>query len=99
MTQLADALLNPRRIALIGASGDATYTSSLDFSKQMACPTGTHFDHYLNGGHWDWDWNAPDSLTVTGSGAARVACSTASGLSTNATGAGLVSGTGGVAIG
>jgi hypothetical protein len=34
----------------------------------MACPTGTHFDHYLNGGHWDWDWNAP-ALTVTGSGA------------------------------
>jgi len=55
---------------LTGASGDATYTSSLDFSKQMACPTGTHFSHYLNGGHWDWDWNAlPDSLTVTGSGA------------------------------
>jgi hypothetical protein len=55
---------------LTGASGDATYTSSLDFSKQMACPTGTHFSHYLNGGTWDWDWNAlPDSLTVTGSGA------------------------------
>ena len=54
---------------LTGASGEATYTSSLDFSKQMACPTGTHFSHYLNGGTWDWDWNAPDSLTVTGSGA------------------------------
>ena len=55
---------------LLGASGDATYTSSLDFSKQMACPTGTHFSQYLNGGTWDWDWNAlPDSLTVTGSGA------------------------------
>jgi hypothetical protein len=54
---------------LTGASGDATYTSSLDFSKQMACPTGTHFSHYLNGGTWDWDWNAPDSLTVTGWGA------------------------------
>ena len=54
---------------LTGASGDATYTSSLDFSKQMAGPTGTHFSHWLNGGTWDWDWNAPDSLTVTGSGA------------------------------
>jgi hypothetical protein len=55
---------------LTGASGAATYTSSLDFSKQMACPTGTHFSQYLNGGTWDWDWNAlPDSLTVTGSGA------------------------------
>ena len=54
---------------LTGASGEATYTSSLDFSKQMACPTGTHFYQWLNGGTWDWDWNAPDSLTVTGSGA------------------------------
>jgi len=56
---------------LLGASGDATYTSSLDTSRatMMACPTGTHFSHYLNGGTWDWDWNAPDSLTVTGSGA------------------------------
>jgi hypothetical protein len=55
---------------LLGASGDATYTSSLDFSKQMACPTGTHFSQWANGGHWDWDWNAlPGSLTVTGSGA------------------------------
>lgn len=55
---------------LTGTSGDATYTSSLNTSPAnvMACPTGTHFDHYLNGGHWDWDWNAP-ALTVTGSGA------------------------------
>ena len=56
---------------LLGASGEATYTASLDTSRanMMACPTGTHFSHYLNGGTWDWDWNAPDSLTVTGSGA------------------------------
>jgi hypothetical protein len=57
---------------LLGASGEATYTASLDTSRanMMACPTGTHFSQYLNGGTWDWDWNAlPDSLTVTGSGA------------------------------
>jgi len=57
---------------LLGASGEATYTASLDSSRanMMACPTGTHFSQYLNGGTWDWDWNAlPDSLTVTGSGA------------------------------
>jgi hypothetical protein len=61
---------------LTGVTGDGVTSSSYDYSKMMACPTGMHFMGWLNGPQNAWHNETlpgTGSLTVSGNGKVDVA--------------------------